>query len=121
MLSSMRGILSGLRVDEAAMRRNLDVYGPFAATERVLMAAVKAGADRQTTHELIRGHSMRAWESVHSGEANPLPESLAGDDELARFLSAGQIHELMDYTRHLGNAPARAREMAARIRTESGE
>jgi adenylosuccinate lyase len=120
MLSSMRGILAGLQVDRAAMARNLAIYGPFSATERVLMAGVKAGADRQVMHELIRGHSMRAWETVRSGEANPLPESLAGDGELARFLSAGQIHELMNYTRHLGNAPARAREMAARVRTEIG-
>ena len=118
MLSSMRAILAGLQVNRAAMARNLAIYGPFAATERVLMAAVKAGADRQVTHELLRAHSLRAWGIVGSGGANPLVENLAGDRELGRFLSAGQIHELMDYTRYLGNAPAKAREMAARVRIE---
>jgi adenylosuccinate lyase len=121
MLSTMGAILVGLQVDRAAMARNLAIYGPFAATERVLMAAVKAGADRQVMHELIRGYSMRAWEIVGAGGANPLVDHLAGDRELARFLSGGEIHELMDYSRHLGNAPRKAHEMAARVRIEIGD
>jgi hypothetical protein len=64
---------------------------------------------------------MRAWETVGAGGTNPLVDNLAGDRELARFLSGGEIHELMDYTRHLGNAPAKAREMAARVRIEIGD
>ena len=39
-----------LRVDEGASRRLMDVYGPFAATERLLMEAVKRGGDRQALH-----------------------------------------------------------------------
>ncbi len=42
-----RKILGGLKVNEAAMQRNLQTYAPFAATERVLMALSRAGADRQ--------------------------------------------------------------------------
>jgi adenylosuccinate lyase len=121
MLKTMHGILSGLRVDEAAMKRNLAAYGLFAATERVMMAAVKAGADRYAMHELIRGQSLRAWEVVRTGGVSPLAEDLAGDSELTRFLSAGEVHRLMDFTTYVGNAPAKARKMAARVRLELGD
>ena len=47
------------------------VYGPFAATERVLMALVRAGADRQHMHERLRQHSLKAWESIKAGRPNP--------------------------------------------------
>jgi len=121
MLSTMHEMLSGLRVDEAALARNLAIYGPFAATERVLLAAVKAGADRQVVHELIRGYSMLAWEQIRSGEPNPLAEKLASDRQLGEFLSSHQVRDLMDYTHHLGNAPSKARDMAVRLRAVFGD
>ncbi len=40
-------------MDEGALARNLSKYGPFAATERVLMALSKTGADRQEMHEKL--------------------------------------------------------------------
>src|SRR5690606_37645894 len=36
-------IIAGLRIDANAIRHNVALYGTFAATERVLMAAVRAG------------------------------------------------------------------------------
>jgi adenylosuccinate lyase len=120
MLNTMSDILKGLRVNEAAIQRNLDTYGPFAATERVLIATVKAGADRQDMHELIREHSMRAWEAIQNGEANPLVEILCQDGRLLHHLTSEQIRALMDYAHHIGNAPERAREMANRIKSLTG-
>ncbi|MFZ5902699.1 MAG: adenylosuccinate lyase [Chloroflexota bacterium] len=118
MLRTAADILSGLRVDETAMARNLAIYGPFAATERLLMALVKAGADRQSAHEVIRAHSMSAWEAVQRGEANPLAESLCRDQSLQAFLSEAEMRKLLDYTGYIGDAPVRAREMAKRILEE---
>jgi adenylosuccinate lyase len=118
MLKTAQGILSGLRVDERALARNLAVYGPFAATERVLMAAVKAGASRQDMHELIRKQAMQAWEAVRNGEPNPLAEDLTRDAEILEFLSVEQVQKLMDYTSHLGDAPKRARELVETIEKE---
>lgn len=116
LLQTTAGILEGLRVDESALARNLAIYGPFAATERVLMAAVKKGADRQAMHEHIREHSMAAWEAVRAARPNPLLEALAADAEFLKYLNADEIRELMDYRQHIGDAPQRTREMAERIR-----
>lgn len=115
MLKTTGEILAGLKVDERALARNLDIYGPFAATERVLMAAVKGGANRQDMHELIRGQAMRAWESLRNGEPNPLAANLAKDTDLLKYLLLEQIHESMDYHSHLGDAPKRTLELAETI------
>lgn len=114
-IKTASAILAGLVVDERAMAHNLAIYGPFAATERILMAAVKAGADRQVMHELIRGQAMRAWESIRSGEANPLETNLSADQELLRFLAPEQIQALMAYQAHVGDAPKRTLDLAGVI------
>jgi adenylosuccinate lyase len=118
MLKTASEIYSDLRVDEMALQRNLEIYGPFAATERVMMAAVKSGADRQQMHELIRSHSLRAWEAIHAGEVNPLENLLSKDAELAKFLTKEQLHESMNYESHLGDAPERARQLVVQIQRE---
>ncbi len=109
-------LLAGLQVDEKAIQRNLETYGPFAATERVLMALGKAGADRQAMHEHLRQHAMAAWEAIQRGEANPLAQRLCTDPQFLRFLSESQLRALMDISQHLGDAPQRARELAQTIR-----
>ena len=118
MLGTASAIFSDLQVDEKAMGRNLSLYGPFAATERVLMAAVKAGADRQQMHELFRSHALRAWGDIQEEKANPLEDLLSKDENLAKYLSREQLHELMKYESHLGDAPERARQLTFQIQDE---
>jgi adenylosuccinate lyase len=118
LLSTTIKIVEGLQVDENALARNLALYGPFAAIERVLMALGKAGADRQAMHERLRGHSLAAWEAIRSGQPNPLVESLAQDAVIRGYLSASEIEALMDASAHIGDASYRARRLAAEIRAK---
>lgn len=118
LLDSLRQIIEDLHIDEAALARNLATYGGFAASERVLVELVKAGADRQTMHELLRQHSLAAWQSVRSGSNNPLGDLLVADAQLLEYLPAGDIRALMDASRYTGDAPERARTMAQTIRRE---
>lgn len=117
MLRAATRVVTGLRFDAEAARRNLERFGVFAAVERVLMAAVKAGADRQETHERLREHSLAAWAAVQSGAPNPLVERLAGSDFLTRYLVPEQIRHLLDARAYVGDAPARARRFAAELQT----
>jgi adenylosuccinate lyase len=121
MLLTANKVLSGLRVDEGAMARNLGIYGPFAATERVMMAAVKAGADRQAMHETIRAQCMAAWEAVRTGQPNPLTENICKEQDILAFLKADEILALMDYREHVGDAPKRAGQMAEDVMKVVGE
>jgi len=109
-------VVRGLVVDAAAIRANLEKYGPFAATERVLMALVRAGADRQRCHERLREQSLKAWAALKAGRPNPLAELLAADPELLRYIQPARLRELMDARAYVGSAPQRAADMAAEIR-----
>jgi adenylosuccinate lyase len=121
MISVATRIIKNLRIDEAAIERNLGVYGRFSAVERVLMALGKAGANRQEMHEVLREHSLAAWAVISQGEANPLVERLANDDHLLRWLPAEKIRELMDYRTYVGDAPRRAHAMAEQTQMTIGE
>ncbi len=120
LLRTANGILSKLDVDKTAIVRNMSIYGPFAATERVLMALVKSGADRQEMHERIRMNAMRAWEAVRSGEENPLVSLMCQDAELTEYLTEEAIHNLMDARSYVGAANKRALQMAKRIQEVVG-
>lgn len=72
-------VAGGLVVLPGGIKRNLDAHLPFLASERILMAATKAGGDRQTLHEAIRTHSHAATARIREGHANDLVARLAGD------------------------------------------
>ncbi len=79
-LDLMHNVASGLIVHEAMVRKNLMAELPFMATENLLMACVKLGADRQHYHELIRVHAQAAGMRVKSeGLDNDLLDRLRAD------------------------------------------
>ncbi len=120
MLRRALRLVRGLVLDRTAMARNLSVYGTFAATERLLMELVRAGADRQEMHEVLRVHSMTAWESIRRGEPNPLADLLAADPHLTAYFPPERIRSLLDASGYVGDAPERARSLAEEIRRRIG-
>ena len=108
-------LVTGMEIHQAAMARNLSSYAPFAAIERVLMALVKAGADRQEMHERLRSHAMNAWNDIQSGQTNPLVELVTQDTTLLDYLDEPDLLELMNAAQHLGDAPQRARALAEQV------
>ncbi len=115
-LSRAARLVDGMRFWPGPIARNLQDYGLFAATERVLMAAVKAGGDRQEMHEVIREHSLTAWAALQEGQSNPLSDLLAGDERVTRWIDAGDVPAMMEAGEHVGDATERALAMAAQIR-----
>jgi adenylosuccinate lyase len=116
LLITTQKLITGLVVNETAIGRNIAIYGPFAATERLLMAAVKAGADRQAMHEVIREHALRAWVEVGAGRSNPLIETLCADPRVTTWVDAATARTLLEAQGYLGHAPQRAWRMAAKLR-----
>jgi adenylosuccinate lyase len=115
-LTRVRRIVSDLRIGREAIQRNLATYGPFAATEPLLMALVKAGASRQEMHERIRECSMSAWAATQRGEPNPLVDLLAHDPAILVYLSAEAVRAILAQGAGVGDAPERSRELARLIR-----
>jgi adenylosuccinate lyase len=111
-------IAGEINVWPGAIQRNLQAYGVFAASERLLMEGVKAGGDRQHLHEVIRKHSLAAWAAVAQGRPNPLADLLADDPDIISLLPPDEVRELLDAGGYVGEAPVRARSIA-RLARES--
>ena len=73
-------MVPGLVVNQAVVAQHVDQELPFMATENLMMAAVRAGGDRQELHEHIRKHSLAARKQmVEQGLPNDLPQRLSTD------------------------------------------
>jgi adenylosuccinate lyase len=60
-------LANGLVVNRPVIARNVREYLPYIATENLMMAAVRAGGDRQAVHKLIRDHSQAVTDRIKEG------------------------------------------------------
>jgi len=106
-------VARGLVVYEGSIAARVAAELPFMATENILMAAVKAGGDRQELHERIRGHALAAGERVKvHGQANDLIERIKADEGFAKV----DLAAALDPAAFVGRAPQQVDEfIAARV------
>jgi adenylosuccinate lyase len=114
-LISALKILSGLKVHPQAVQANLNKYQLFFGTEKLLMELVKAGADREEMHQILRSQSLKAWDAIRQGRTNPIKDLLGSDPEVNNFLEREQIINALEESAYLGDAPVRASAMADMI------
>ena len=103
-------VARGLVVYEGSITARVAAELPFMATENILMAAVKAGGDRQELHERIRGHALAAGERVKvHGQANDLIERIKADEGFAKV----DLAAALDPSTFVGRAPQQVDEFIA--------
>ena len=64
---------------------------------------------------------MTAYEALARGETNPLAQLLSDDERITQFIDPAEVRSQLDPTGHVGDAPARARRLAQRIRDTIGK
>ena len=117
MLASYIRIVKGWKINQEMIQRNREMFMPFAVTEKVLLAACKAGADRQAVHEKLRILSLQAWESVRQGKKNPLMDLIKQDPYFSQYLREEMIVKMFEECHYVGDVPKRGREFAQKVRT----
>lgn len=103
-LSILQNIASGLVVYPKVIERRINAELPFMATENIIMAMVKGGANRQECHEKIR---------VLSQEASHVVKQLGGDNDLIQRVRGDSYFQaiwpdldtLLDPSTFIGRAP----------------
>ena len=110
-LQSAIKIIEGLIINKNKIEKNLNTYGPLAITEVVLMTAVKNGANRQKTHEVLRELSMKALDEIQRKQTNPLTRLIIYDKRITQFVKVGELKKLFDPKTHIGLAPKKCRKM----------
>ncbi|XP_052791194.1 adenylosuccinate lyase-like [Mya arenaria] len=111
-LSTLQNISEGLVVYPKVIKRRLELELPFMATENIIMAMVKAGADRQECHEEIR---------VLSHEAGAVVKQEGGDNDLVERIKKSQyfkpihaqLEAILDPSTFTGRAPSQVTKFLA--------
>ena len=106
-------VARGLRFYPAVSEKHLREELPFMATENILMYCVKnKGLDRQTLHERIRQHSVRAAEQVKLyGKENDLLERIRADEAFG--LTEAELEPLLDPSAFTGMAQRQCEKFLA--------
>jgi adenylosuccinate lyase len=99
-LDVMANVLGGLVVNESVITNRLHNELPFVATEDILIAAVRAGVDREKAHNAIRSHALAAAERVKLGQPNDLAARLSADPLFAKV----NIESALDAKRLTGRS-----------------
>jgi adenylosuccinate lyase len=95
-LARLAGILKNLKVNPDNMARNLMAsYGLF-YSQRVLLALVGTGMDRQKAYEAVQRVAMACWEARTS-----FPDAVRADATIAGKLDAATLEELFDPSYYL--------------------
>ena len=103
-LSLVANVADGVQVWPKVIEKHVMAELPFMATENILMAAVRAGGNRQELHEAIRRHSMEAGRRVKAeGAPNDLLERLSEDPLFAKV--SPKFHEILAPSQFVGRAP----------------
>lgn len=115
MLIDTQKIIANIMINKTRITYNLKLYGPFAATEPILMEVVKNGADRQELHEILRTISMTAWQKIQDGKPNPMEKLLRNNTHIKKYLNSKEMNTLLDVKNHTGNAAERSLKLVIKI------
>jgi adenylosuccinate lyase len=99
LLSQSLYVLSGLTVNAAKMRSNLDLLGGFLLSERV-MFELSDKVGKQTAHELVYEASMHGLTSGISFE-----QSLFANAQVRKAMTDAELKAVLDPTTYVGMAP----------------
>lgn len=109
-------VIDGLVINEKRIVFNLAQYAPFAATEIILMATVKQGANRQVMHEILREISLKAWEVIQNNEPNPMATLLMENKMISQYIPQPKIIEMLDARGHIGTAGKRSLQLLKQVK-----
>lgn len=95
------GLVDGLVVNTARMRKNLELTGGLFFSEAVLLELVRKGLARQPAYEMVQRHAMCA--AAGEGDFRAL---LSGDPDIGAHLGAAELDRAFDLEHHLRHAGA---------------
>jgi adenylosuccinate lyase len=99
-------VVRGMTVHADRMRANLELTHGALFSQRVLLALVAAGMERDAAYRIVQAAAQRAWD-----EGTPLREVLAGEPAAAE-LDLDAIFDYRQFVRHVPDVVARLDEIA---------
>jgi adenylosuccinate lyase len=98
-------VVRGMTVHTDRMRANLEATHGALFSQRVLLALVESGMERDAAYRIVQAAAQRAWD-----EGTPLRELLAAEPAAAQ-LDLDAIFDYDDFVRHAGTVVDRLDEL----------
>jgi adenylosuccinate lyase len=96
MLDRFAGLVEGLVVYPARMRRNVDATRGLVFSHRLLLALVDSGLPRDDAYRLVQRHAMRAWD-----EETDFQRLVRDDPDVAGRVDIDAVFDLDATVRHV--------------------
>ena len=108
MLDRFAWLVEGLVVRPERMRANLESTGGLFFSQRLLLALVDSGLERDAAYRIVQRHAMRAWE-----EGLDFRDLVRGDADISARVILDVVFDLSAFTRHVHTVFARLRALVA--------
>lgn len=109
----MSNILTGLRVDEQRMQKNMELTQGRMMSEAVMMALAGKGVNRQEAHELLRKLTIKS-----EAENRPFREVLLENEFVHGLLTEKEIDAALNPRNYLGTATQQVENIVQQTRDE---
>jgi adenylosuccinate lyase len=109
MLDRFAGLVEALVVRPERMRANLEVTGGLFFSQRLLLALVESGLERDEAYRAVQRHAMRAWD-----EGLDFRGLVRSDPQIASRVDLTEVFDLGAYTAHVDTVFARVPARFAR-------
>ncbi|HEU0303033.1 MAG TPA: adenylosuccinate lyase [Gaiellaceae bacterium] len=96
MLDRFAWLVEGLVVRAERMRENLDASHGVYFSQRLLLALVESGLERDEAYAIVQRLAMKAWDG-----GTDLRELAAGDASVAGRVDLAAVFDLSQFTRHV--------------------
>jgi len=96
MLHTFTTVMSGLQVDAQRMKTNLNMTGGLVFSQRILLALIDEGWERQEAYKMTQRNAKKVWSMYSKGPITgpALLEALSSDIEVTEYLSRQELAEL---------------------------
>lgn len=92
-LSIFTGVMKGLLVYPKKMRQNMDITRGLLFSQRVLLALIDKGMNRQDAYKIVQRNAMKTWM-----ENKKFLTLLKSDAEVKKILPEKEVEALFDYS-----------------------
>ncbi len=96
MLSLLTSVIKELKVYPENMRRNLELTQGLIFSQRVLLALIGKGLNREEAYEMVQRNAMKAWQQKKS-----FLSLLEADNRVTAHLTRSELESLFDYNYYL--------------------
>jgi len=96
MLSLLTSVIKDLKVYPENMRRNLELTQGLIFSQRVLLALIGKGLNREEAYEMVQRNAMEAWQQKKS-----FLSLLEADNRITAHLTRSELESLFDYNYYL--------------------